>query len=64
MKPTFTPKAVPRRPKLACHDCGASSDVHLVADTRESGTGYLDELNLCRACLKERERKAHQWITE
>jgi hypothetical protein len=52
---TYSTQAVPRRPKLTCHDCGASSDVIFVADAVNSADGYLDQLYLCAACLKQRE---------
>lgn len=40
-----------------CHDCGEIKLCNVYqADSRESGTGYLDEYAICFACETEKDR--------
>lgn len=58
MRPTYSPQAVPRRPRMECHDCGASADIQIVADVQDPD-GYKDDIALCRRCLEKREQGPH-----
>jgi len=52
---TYSTQAVPRRPRIECHDCGASADILIVEDSASGADGYRGELPLCMACLRKRE---------
>ena len=50
---TYTLRTMMQKKEL-CDECGANADWWLVADVGEPDTGYVDEVRICRACLKAR----------